>query len=484
MERVNWSSLVRNIGKGRSRKALFFKPVCVIAAIDLADRGRIAPNNIDAIAVLRRFSDYVTPFEKDRGEEGYQPLWHLSNNRLWTFFRGEQALTSKEFRDGKPGSEKRLLERFDRLAIDESVRKLWSSQDERRALRDQMLLMLLDDDHPDSQQFVKPLFDPQHLLDRDRWPSQESLDSYFAPLRQPSLFDAPGWGLDPIEPARPERPAAAVGAPAAVENVPSPVDYIWSEHRIVVGPNQASLPLFPFAASKRDHTVRLEASAMLAQDLLSDLARQRWQVREDYRLQIARYADRLPKEVGSGNVLLADTAVRILRDMFAADQAILPAGFGASLRALLQQHYALRPFYPEIDSLYQAVRSGRIEEPLPIDAVNDVMEVVREQTPTVFDESVSAAIDEAAAPEPRRAIVDEAGTGDDEIVAPPPDPMGELDPGKAHDVQVASAFNRLWKVFTAADKVQSSTAAWIKAYDDLSGPMKPVLDWLRRFLEQ
>lgn len=118
-ERLNWSSLVRSIDNGRSGKALFFKPVLVIAAIDLADEGRLDAGDMDAPAILDRFSDYVTPIHRERGGDGHQPLWHLSNNHLWEFYKGGRALDATTFASGKPGTRKRLLGSFDRMAIND-----------------------------------------------------------------------------------------------------------------------------------------------------------------------------------------------------------------------------------------------------------------------------------------------------------------------------------------------------------------------------
>jgi hypothetical protein len=495
MDRVNWSSLVRNIDKSRSGKARFFKPVCVIAAIDLAGEGRLDPNDIDADAILNRFADYVTPFFRERGNDGFQPLWHLSNNHLWTFFKDGRALTSKEFAGGKPGTKAKLSTRFDRMAISEDLRKLWQSPPDRRALRDAMLLMLENSDR-DSRRLVAPLFNPQHLVDESRWPDRAVLDAFFAKLTdQQFLFDENALEAAPPiwDPSARSLQAtdfstgastSLSAAPSAIENVPSAVDYVWTNDRIVVGRNQASLPVFPFASSERDHVRRLEACATQAADLLRDLQGQRWQVRDDFGVEIKRYLDRLPKEIGTGNILLADAAARILRDMFAAEQSILPSPFAAKLKVLLQQNIALRPFYPEIDDFYRAVKTGRIDRPLPLDAVNNVKEIVRGQTPTVFDASVSNAIGEASASEPEITLAEDGAQNDGEAIAPPPDPVGELDHRSAHDFQVAGVLNRLWKVFTSAEKVHSSTTAWIETFHSLSDPMKPILDWLHHFLER
>ena len=242
MDRVNWSSLVRSINGSRSGKARFFKPVCVISAIDLADEGRLDPENIDGDAVQARFADYVTPFFRDRGNDGHQPLWHLSNNQLWTFYKEDRPLTSKQFAHGKPGTKAKLASRYDRLAISGDYRKLWDSKSDRRALRDAMLLML-DKSDESSRQLVAPLFDPRHLLNKTRWPTRGVLDAFFAGLTKQKLL----WAEDPLE-----------NAPLAVEDVPSAIDYLWFNDKITVGPNQASLPIFPFDKSKREHADRLE----------------------------------------------------------------------------------------------------------------------------------------------------------------------------------------------------------------------------------
>lgn len=492
MERLNWSSVVRSIGKSRSAKARFFKPVCVIAALDLADEGLINPDDIDAQSVVDRFSDYITPFFHDRGGDGYQPLWHLSNNQLWTFFNGARPLTSKEFSDGNPRTKKQLFGRFDKLAIRREVRKLWDSPQERHQLRNAMLLMLFEGDY-DSRSLVPPLFNPKYLLEDGRWPTQETLDAYFSGLtNQLSLFD-----LQPELPVAERTASAAQSAEmptlsvgnrtlpfAAIENVPSAVDYLWSNGRIVVGPNQASIPAFPFATSKRDHQQRLEACAVLADDLLRELDRQRWQVREEYRHQVRRYVERLPKGTDSDSILLSDAAARTLRELFGAEQSFLPAPFAAALKVLLQHHIALRPFYPALGDFYRAVQTGRIEEPLPLDAVESVKAIVLEQTPDVFDVSVSIAIGETSAPEATIVAIEIEGPNDEETISPPPDPIGELDQAKAHDFQIAGVLNGLWKVLSTAEKVRSTTEAWIQTYQSMSGPMKQILEWLQHALNR
>jgi hypothetical protein len=489
MSRLNWAALVRQIDSRRAGSALFFKPVCVIAAIDLADEGQVDPDNIDAHAVIARFSDYITPFYRERGKDGFKPLWHLTNDRLWTFFSGGKVVKAESFPRGAPATEAKLFDKIDRVAINKDLIELWTSAQERRVLRDSMLL-ILDSSDTDSRRLIPPLFEPKHLLNRDSWPSDAVLKSYFKNLRdQLHLFEEDSsdvWPRDDRSPnslsdAKRNLLASLPPMPEAVENVPSPIEYVWSAGKIVVGSNSGNLPVFPNVTAERDHSRRLEACAVHVQDLIGDLSSRRWQVREDYAIELKRYLDRLPKEIGSGNILLTDAAARVLREMFYAEHGILPVPFSARLKNVLQHHIALRPFYPELKDFYRAVQTGRIDDPLPLDAVSDVISVVRAQTPTVFDESVSGAIDEASSPEPQVAPVKHDVGGSDDI-SPPPDPLGELDPTKAHDLQTAGWINSLWKVFRSGATIHAATEEWTATYRSLSDPIRQILDWLNQFL--
>ncbi|MNR20008.1 hypothetical protein D3C85_1368270 [compost metagenome] len=97
---------------------------------------------------------------------------------------------------------------------------------------------------------------------------------------------------------------------------------------------------------------------------------------------------------------------------------------------------------------------------------------------------MSIAIGETSAPEAIIVAVEFEGTNDEETISPPPDPIGELDQAKAHDFQIAGVLNRLWKVLSAAEKVRSTTEAWIQTYQSMSGPMKQILEWLQHALNR
>lgn len=283
---------------------------------------------------------------------------------------------------------------------------------------------------------------------------------------------------------RSELEVSPANGPTALDDVPSAIEYAWADARIVLSSNSANAPIFPFPSSERDHAQRLEACLVQAEDLAADLGRQRWQVREDYAVELFRYAGRLPTSPGSGNILLADAAARNLRELFAAEQDFLPAAFAARLKTVLQQHIALRPFYPEVAAFYEAVRSGHIADPLPLDAVEHIVDAIQAQTPLIFDPSVVGAIDETATASRVVAAHPEHAAAGSDVIVPPADPLGELDTGKARDFQVAGAVNRLWKVFTSGEKISKSATAWLATYTALSPWVAQVIKWLHRVLER
>lgn len=208
----DWSRLVESIRSGRYHGSKFYKPVCLIAAIDLADSGEIDPLNLDANKVIDRFGVYVRPHFPKRGPLGWQPLWYLANDGIWSFLKDERLAGPKTVKGRvQPRSRKAVLEKLDRLVIDPSFRPQWERADMRRALRDQLLMMLWDDSEPSSRTFARALFDPAANEKPDRWPSLTEMAAFQRSLSgQDDLFDEHISG----EPS--ETPADAEAAKARI----------------------------------------------------------------------------------------------------------------------------------------------------------------------------------------------------------------------------------------------------------------------------
>ena len=270
-----------------------------------------------------------------------------------------------------------------------------------------------------------------------------------------------------------------------LENIPSPYAFEVSRlGNIALGVSTANIPVFPNATSEKHHANRLDVCRTLANDLVSDLENKRYQARPEYSEMLLRYESRLPTLPNEGNILLADAEARTLRNLFAAEASILSAGFSSKLKTFLEQHMGLRVFYPEIAHFYRDVQSGRLEFPLPLDAVEAFVEGVRASTPTVFDESVIASIEGGAEPAVTlfEAQPTEVRFEESVQLSPPKDPLGELDPQKSRDFTFAGAANGLWKAFLAGEKIHKAADGWKTTGETLYPHVTQIIDWLRQFL--
>jgi hypothetical protein len=211
------------------------------------------------------------------------------------------------------------------------------------------------------------------------------------------------------------------------------------------------------------------------------LKAQKYNARPDYADALINYHARLPSAPGTGNVLLADAEARRLRDLWASDRDSISAGLASRLKIFLEQHIGLRPYYPEIENFYRDVQSGHIVTPLPQDAVEGFVRGVQDHTLSVFDPSVTDAVEACAQPTPEIASPGHVPPADERQPEPPADPLKELNPKKAHDFTLGGVVNALWKVYLEGDKVPKAAEGWKKAGDTLQPFVEPILAWLRSF---
>lgn len=191
-----WASLVSSIRRRRAPDARFFKPVCLIAAIDLADEGELEPADVDARAIIHRFRSYVSLLFRRRAELGWQPLWHLSNDGLWTFYTDGVRLTPDDFgADRRPRTRAVLFHRFDTLTIEAPYRTLWQDPEQRQALRRAMLVILANDDDS-CQRFARQLYDPERALRPRDWPPQEQVLEELRLFREQLDLFGEGTGVE------------------------------------------------------------------------------------------------------------------------------------------------------------------------------------------------------------------------------------------------------------------------------------------------
>jgi hypothetical protein len=241
--------------------------------------------------------------------------------------------------------------------------------------------------------------------------------------------------------------------------------------------------VFPFKGGEGDHKNRIEACRTLATDTARALRSGKWNARSDYADTLDQYAAYLPKQPEEGNFLLADAKARIIRAMFAAEQDFLPVPFVAELKVLLEQHIGLRAYYPATEEFYESVRSGHLETPLPMDAVEEFIQGVRDNTPTLFEPNVADTLENTAQPIPGILPVDlktpKSGIAQP---APPPDPVGEVDPEKARRFTLGGIVNALWKAVSSGDKAGKTVKGWSEVIATLGPKVVPILEWLRSVL--
>lgn len=273
--------------------------------------------------------------------------------------------------------------------------------------------------------------------------------------------------------------------PTPVDNLPSPFAFQLSPQRtIVVASNPANYPIFPGATSQREHKVLLNVCQTLGRDLIDDLHAQRFQVREEYKRSLEKYVSRIPSQDHGGDILLADAEARTLRNLFAGEAEIIDIALAAKLKTFLEHHTGLRVYYPELENFYRHVQTGRLEVALPLDAVDRFIAGVKTFTPSVFDRSVSDAVEGSSAPLPVIQSIPESELPPpaSNQLAPPKDPLGEVDPKTARDFTIAGVVNNLWKTFLQGEKVNKALDAWQGAGVLLRPHASTIITWLHEFL--
>ncbi len=191
-----WAKLISSIRARRAPDARFFKPVCVIAAVDLADEGLLDVARVNVEAILSRFQAYVRLTFPARAKMGWMPLWYLSNDGLWSFFDKGRVLTPDDFgQDRRPGTKAILLNRFDHVEINDLYKTLWNDEDHRRALRRAMLLILANDDD-DCRSFARQLYSREVAMQKTEWPSEADVLSDLRRFREQLDLFGEGTGVE------------------------------------------------------------------------------------------------------------------------------------------------------------------------------------------------------------------------------------------------------------------------------------------------
>ena len=273
--------------------------------------------------------------------------------------------------------------------------------------------------------------------------------------------------------------------PAPIEGIPSPIAIIVRpDGRIGAEAGALADPTQPGSLTPEDHVGALTACRSRAEQLRAIAASPRFQGRSEYAETLVAYLEWLPSASTAGNIFLADGEARILNKLFTADEAILPTVFAGRLSVLLEDHIGLRPHYSELERHYHAIRTGRLAIPLSRDAVEGIRQAIHDNTPGLFHESVSPAMDETAKPIPevKPPAPEDAPPLDPSRPKPPKDPIADIDPSNSRNFAFASASNRIWKILQHLREVQQSAEGAQKAYEQFKPLIGPIIDWLKHFV--
>lgn len=274
--------------------------------------------------------------------------------------------------------------------------------------------------------------------------------------------------------------------PAPIDSIVSPITIDRRpDGRIGVEPGGPfALPTVPELLTPADHRNALDSCRNRATQLAETASSPKFQGRSDYSQILTDYLKWLPNELGNGNLLFADGEARTLNKLFNVEEAILPTVFASKLSVLLEDHIALRSFYPEIERHYHAVRTGRVVTPLSRDAVQAIQTIIRSQTPKVFDETIVPAIVEAAKPVPdmRPPPQEDLPPADPNRPKPPKDPIAETDLQSSQSYVLASAYNRIWSILQKGKNAAQGVEGWQKTYNLLKPHIGSVIEFLRNFL--
>lgn len=138
-----WTDLLKSVAARRSRDAPFFKPVCLVAIVDLIEEGRIDPANIDVDQLAERVSAMVDGIHSGRPDMRWRPVWHLSNDGAWIYTKAGRRIGPEDFTPArKPDSLREWRESFDRAAVPSAMLAHWRSAGDRATLRRAALAML------------------------------------------------------------------------------------------------------------------------------------------------------------------------------------------------------------------------------------------------------------------------------------------------------------------------------------------------------
>lgn len=204
-------------------------------------------------------------------------------------------------------------------------------------------------------------------------------------------------------------------------------------------------------------------------------------MRETYGHGLSLYLDRLPR-FNEGNIYLADFELRNLRDDLEDDiKHGVDNRFARRLGKLIEQHYGLRPYFPDLMTFYDDVKRGKLSEPPPLLAMEKLEGVVKEFTPDVFESSVSEYLGglEQSGTSTHCEIFGSSPDAATNVILPP-DPISGIDLERTKQHAKGGALNQIWSVLRRVEDGAKNIERAEKAAKTYEKYVEPLLDWLSK----
>lgn len=127
----------------RDKRALYYKPLALLLAVDLIDNGDIDPKlGFAPELILNKFSAAMFHFDKRRKQRGHMPVWHLTTDNFWTLHKDQKKVLEQGTSRSQPKSNKRLIELVDEVRLNQ---EFWLTKEKRRKIIDNCIDLLESD---------------------------------------------------------------------------------------------------------------------------------------------------------------------------------------------------------------------------------------------------------------------------------------------------------------------------------------------------
>ena len=150
------------------------------------------------------------------------------------------------------------------------------------------------------------------------------------------------------------------------------------------------------------------------------------------------------------------------------------------MKAFLEAHFALRPFYPTVARMYEAINTGRLQEPPPFEEFERFSRTVAENSER-FEPDVLEGLEQISQAEAAAPAEPEFGAATGQYIEPPPDPLTEPDPFKERAFSMAGATNNIVAAARRGAEMGRTLDGWDKFLHTIHDAGAVAIEWLHHF---